>query len=137
MCSSDLLGDFGWRAPFGLYTLSLICFVGILFFTFEPQPDAEEMTKKASWDGFPFPAIIGIAVFTGLYAIFTTIVTLAGTISLNEIGVHNSHTLGLLTAFITVGAIISALLFRSFSHYTVSALLTLQYFLMGCGFVLM
>ncbi len=131
------LGNYGWRAPFVLYLLSLVCFVGIWFFTFEPQADVEEQTQKVSWSGFPFAAIIGIAAFTGFYAMLTTIITLAGSISLTEIGVHNPGTIGLITAFITVAAIISALLYRSFSQLAVSGLLAMQYFLMGCGFILM
>ena len=101
---AGILGNCGWRMPFWMYALSLILALGVVLFTWEPEPDASAASKnRASWAGFPWGHVMGVCGLTIVGAILFYVFALELSIAFTETGVTKPSTIGLLTAMATLG----------------------------------
>ncbi len=132
---AGFLGNYGWRMPFWMYGFSLVLACGVLFFTWEPEPE-DSSESRVSWAGFPWAHVLGVCALTILGAILFYVFALELSIAFTETGVTKPSTIGLLTAVATLGVPVGTILFRVLSRYSVALLLTLEFTLIGGGFYL-
>lgn len=135
-----LLGTFGWRGPFAVYASALILMVGVMFTTWEPEPDssAGEHSGTVSWAGFPWRRMLGICIVTLFASILFYLTQVQLPLILQLHGVTSSAESGTLQAVASVGVPLGTITFRYLSmRMSVGFILFLAFLLMGCGFLAM
>jgi MFS family permease len=138
---SGMLGAvYGWHGPFLIYGISIVWVLGVLVFTWEPQPDlrAGEHEGSASWQGFPWhlmAPICGVTIF-GAYCFYTT--QFETPLALGRFGITDPGKIGLLCGpVISSGMLIGALCFQVVVRRTLNVLLPGEFLLIGASFVAM
>jgi MFS family permease len=133
-----LLGSaYGWRGPFAVYLFSVLLAVGVWRFTWEPPKEERPTSAATSRVAFPWARMGGICAIT-LFAsvMFYTIQTQSG-LALNSLGVQDPARLGALTAIASLGVPLGTFAFRALSRLHVGVLLSVEFLVIGSGFVLM
>lgn len=131
------LGNYGWRAPFGMYATALILALGVGLFTWEPVPhESEPVMAPGVRANFPWGHVLGVCAITIAGAILFYTFALELSIAFTEVGVTKPSTIGMLTALATIGVPVGTIFFRMLTRYSVWTLLTLEFGLIGLGFYL-
>lgn len=138
MASGGLLGSFGWRMVFLAYLISLILFVGILAFVWEPThtavglDDASE-DVKFRWSRMLALCLMGISAGMVFIAPLLFIGTLVEATGYSSPAVAGGVGAGVSLA-VPFGAISFQLLRRY--RYSVPSLVTFSFLIIGVGLVL-
>jgi len=132
------LGTFGWKGPFAVYLFSLVLLVGLLRFTWEPEPDeAEPLGRRGSWAGFPWARTFGICAVTLFAAVMFYTNQIEQSVALSQRGVVSPAQIGLLTAFPSLAVPLGTLVFRLGARLPIGPLLAIEFGLIGAGFLAM
>lgn len=132
------LGGISWRAPFAVYTVSLLYAVGLLLWTWEPQRSeqpAAELTGSAA--RFPWSAMLPLCVL----AAFGGIMFFAMQIQLSYLltdhyGIRSPGSIGLFTAIGSLSVPLGTLVYRRLARYSISIQLLTAFGLIGGSFVM-
>jgi MFS family permease len=133
---------YGWRGPFYLYLYSLVLVVGVVMLIWEPAaggtssaagrlPDAEE------YQSFPWGRLTGICAVTLLGSIsFYTVLT-KNAEALVALGVSDPARIGTLSMIGTLGVPVGTFIYWGLSRLPMAWLLSVDFALIGLGFVRM
>ena len=110
------LGEFGWRAPFFVYGISVILALAALFFLWEPREHKQEHLldelseeEKAKWQPWK---IAGICAVTLIGAILFMSVQVHIGFLLHSVDITSPSTIGLLASLGQVAVVIGSISFR-------------------------
>ncbi|MCW8379768.1 MFS transporter [Streptomyces justiciae] len=129
------LGNVGWRVPFWLYIVSPVLAVLVALFIWQPHPPAgkaQQGLAPVPWRTLATPC--GVTLFGGL-VFYIPIAELS--FVLDDIGVDDTTTVGLVSAGAAVATAIGALVFGRVSGRGPGVLLPIGFVLAGIGAVVM
>ncbi|BFM05136.1 MFS transporter [Halioxenophilus aromaticivorans] len=143
MCLFPVAGflgqNFGWKGPFALYATSFIFMLGVVLFTWEPDsslnPEAESSAPK---EPLPWKHLLVVCFFTVVGGILFYILQFQMSSALAQFDIQSATTTGLLLSLASIGVPLGAIFYR-FAHRKLStkALLTLEFGILGVGFICM
>ena len=133
---------FGWHGPFLVYLYSLLLFVFVFMYCWEPEheaPNLAEVAKvnaEARYQTIPWARMIGIIAITvvGSVMFYSTITQNAN--AFLALGLHPSQ----LTFYMTIASLgvpIGTVLFWGLSRLQIGLLLFIDFLLIGIGFTWM
>ena len=131
---------YGWRGPFGVYLFSVVLAIGIWRFTWEPPSEESSQPEVGSSGGpvsFPWARMTGICAITLIASVMFYTIQTQSALALNTLGVQEPARLGVLTAVASLGVPVGTFVFRALSRLRVGVLLSLEFAVIGVGFVLM
>ena len=131
---------YGWRGPFGVYLFSIVLAVAIWRFTWEPAAEAPTQTAgvpSATRAIFPWARMSGICAITLFASVMFYTIQTQSSLALSSLGVQDPARLGLFTAVASLGVPLGTFVFRGFTRLPVALLLSLEFAIIGTGFVLM
>jgi MFS family permease len=130
----------GWRGPFYLYLYSVLLALPVLLFIWEPVEEPVQTVVAAAdsrYVRFPWARLIGICSVSLLGSIsFYTAVT-QNAQALNSLGVTEPSEIGLLTMLSGIGVPLGTAIYLVASRLRTGWLVSLNFTLIGIGFVLM
>jgi MFS family permease len=133
---------FGWQGPFLVYLYSLILFVFVFLFCWEPAKDAPAALSRpgdadARYQNFPWLRMIGIGLITvfGALMFYSTITQNAN--ALVALGVTNPADIGGWATLASFGVPIGTILFWGLGRLNIGLLLSINFLLIGAGFTWM
>lgn len=138
-----ILGQSGWRTPFWVYASALAMLILVLRYTWEPGKDAapvdgaEHHLGNASWVGFPWRRMAGIVAVTIFGSILFYTVQIQAASGLAVHGVTNPAEAGFLTSIASLGVPLGTYVYGRLPHDRVARLLFAEFFILGCGFLMM
>lgn len=138
-----ILGDFGWRTPFWVYSSALVMFALVWIFTWEPAGDddadeeADAAPHKLSWAGFPWARMATIVAVTIYGSVFFYTVQIQAASGLTELGLTSAARIGFLTSVASVGVPLGTFLYSRIARIGVGKLLLIELTLLAIGFMLM
>lgn len=130
----------GWRGPFLAYAYSVLLAIAIWALTWEPSEEsADELTagEDVSYTQFPLARMLGICIVTLAASITFYAVSTQNANALVTLGVHDPAEIGRLSAVATFGTVLGTAAFGALGRLPTAGLLTLDFALLGIGFVLM
>ena len=131
---------FGWRGPFLAYAYSVVLAIAIWALTWEPSeesPDELITNEAVSYTQFPLARMLGICIVTLAASITFYAVSTQNANALVSLGVHDPAEIGRLSAVATFGTVLGTAAFGALGRLPTAGLLTLDFALLGIGFVLM
>lgn len=131
---------YGWRGPFGVYLFSIVLAVAIWRFTWEPAAEAPTQTAgvpSATRAIFPWARMSGICAITLFASVMFYTIQTQSSLALSSLGVQDPARLGLFTAVASLGVPLGTFVFRGLTRLPVALLLSLEFAIIGTGFVLM
>jgi len=136
-----LLGSaYGWRGPFGVYLFSVLLAIGVWRFTWEPPADEPVQPEAATQTGqavFPWARMSGICVITLFASVMFYTIQTQSSLALNTLGIQEPARLGAFTAVASLGVPLGTFVFRALSRLPMGVLLSVEFVVIGAGFVLM
>jgi MFS family permease len=135
------LGSISWRAPFALYSASLIFMAALVLWTWEPvctEPSAAKGEARARGERIPWGTLLpmcALGVFGGI--MFYTVQIQLSLILSSNYSITSPSRIGLLTALGSIGIPVGAILYRYVAGFPLSALLLSSFLLLGVSFVSM
>jgi MFS family permease len=130
----------GWHGPFLAYAYSIVLAIAIWVLTWEPSEESPgELTtsEDVAYTQFPLARMLGICIVTLAASITFYAVSTQNANALVTLGVHNPAEIGRLTAVATFGTVLGTAAFGALGRLPTAGLLTLDFALLGIGFVLM
>ncbi|MBS99833.1 MAG: MFS transporter [Oceanospirillaceae bacterium] len=137
------LGEFGWRVPFGVYSISLLLALAALMLLWEPRRHVDqaamshtvEAEDDESWNPM---RLLGICLVTLVGGVLFMAVQVHVAYLLADVGVESSATVGLIASAAQVAVVVGSLLFRLIlrAGYMTSMRLGVALLLIGCGYLL-
>ncbi|MFT4307541.1 MAG: MFS transporter [Microbacterium sp.] len=130
------MGVAGWRAPFWLYSISLILAVLVIAFVWQPVAVHRDATAPVKLPPLPWRALVpqlAVSLLCGI-AFYAIIVELPYV--LDGFGVHDSTTLGIATATASLLTAIGAISFRWIAKLGVAILLPSAFALSAIGLII-
>lgn len=133
------LGNLGWRAPFMVYTVSLVYVVGLLLWTWEPQKSEQ---PKAEISGpaarFPWASILPLCVLAAYGGIMFFVMQIQLSYLLTEhYGINSPSTIGLYIAIASLTVPVGTLVYRRIAKHPPSLQLLVAFALLGGSFVML
>jgi MFS family permease len=135
-----LASVYGWRGPFGVYLFSLVLAIGIWRFTWEPAAETQSQSGVVASGAealFPWARMSGICAITLFASVMFYTIQTQSALALNTLGVQDPAHLGVLTAIASLGVPLGTFVFRGLSRLPVGVLLSLEFVIIGAGFMLM
>jgi MFS family permease len=135
----QLGAHYGWRGPFYLYLYSLVLAVGVYLLVWEPAVDSVTpgAARQPAAVSFPWKRMLGICALTLLASIsFYTIIT-KNAEALVGLGVSDPAQIGKYTMLASIGVPLGTFIYWGVSRLPIPLLLSLDFVLMGIGFMLM
>lgn len=133
------LGNLSWRAPFAVYSVSLLFAAGLLLWTCEPgKPQAQVDLVDPVLSAFPWRALIPmclIAVFGGI--MFYTMQIQLGVVLERYYRIESPGRLGLLIAIGSLSLLLGSLYYRRLARAHIATQLLVSFGLIAAGFILM
>ena len=133
------LGDLGWRAPFAVYSVSLLNVIGLLWWTWEPRPsEVRDVETAAAGIRFPWGTMIPIsllAVFGGI--MFFMMMIQLGYLLTDRYAISAPGTIGLFTAVASLSVLVGTVVYRRIARFAVTLQLQIAFGLIGVTFVIM
>lgn len=132
------LGGLSWRAPFAVYTVSLVYVIGLLLWTWEPQRSEQPSAELAgSAARFPWRAMLPLCVFAALGGIMFFVMQIQlGYLLTDHYDIRSPGSIGLFTAVGSLSVPVGTLVYRRLAKYPVSVQLLTAFGLMGGSFVM-
>jgi MFS family permease len=133
---------YGWRGPFYLYLYSLVLVVGVVMLIWEPAPQGKSnaagmLPDTAEYQSFPWWRLTGICAVTLLGSIcFYTVLT-KNAEALVALGVSDPARIGTLSMIGTLGVPVGTFIYWGLSRLPMAWLLSVDFALIGLGFVRM
>jgi MFS family permease len=133
---------YGWRGPFYLYLYSLVLVVGVVVLIWEPVPEGKSTAvgmapDTAEYQSFPWWRLTGICAVTLLGSIsFYTVLT-KNAEALVALGVSDPARIGTLSMIGTLGVPVGTFIYWGLSRLPMAWLLSVDFALIGLGFVRM
>jgi MFS family permease len=133
---------YGWRGPFYLYLYSLVLVVGVVALIWEPAPEGKSAAAgmapdPAEYQSFPWWRLTGICAVTLLGSIsFYTVLT-KNAEALVALGVSDPARIGTLSMIGTLGVPVGTFIYWGLSRLPMAWLLSVDFALIGLGFVRM
>ena len=131
---------YGWRGPFGVYLFSVVLAIGIWLFTWEPEAEtavAADPSAEATRVSFPWARMSGICAITLFASVMFYTIQTQSSLALASLGITDPSRLGLLTAIASLGVPAGTIVFRALSRIPIAPLLSLEFVIIGVGFVFM
>jgi MFS family permease len=138
----QLGATYGWRGPFYLYLYSLVLVVGVVMLIWEPAPEGKStaagmLPDTAEYQSFPWWRLTGICAVTLLGSIsFYTVLT-KNAEALVSLGVSDPARIGTLSMIGTLGVPVGTFIYWGLSRLPMAWLLSVDFALIGLGFVRM
>lgn len=149
-----VLGEFGWRTPFWVYSSALVMFALVWLFTWEPEKTEQdrvagedeagadvhvgETAHSLSWAGFPWGKMALIVLITVYGSVFFYTVQIQASSGLAELGMTSPAAAGFWTSVASVGVPLGTILYGMFgSKIGVGRLLLIEFALLAIGFFTM
>mgnify|MGYP001764834739 CR=1 FL=1 len=138
-----ILGAISWRAPFWVYTSSLLMLAAVLAFTWEPNKDgnaatdSQQTAHSANWSGFPWARLLGIVGITIYGSIFFYTVQIQAANGLTQLGLTDTARIGFLTSIASVGVPLGTWFYSRVGRWPVTRLLLIEFGLLSLGFLMM
>ncbi len=134
-----VLGNVSWRAPFAVYSVSLLFAAGLLLWTWEPgKPQVETAFAEPMVSSFPWRTLVPmclIAVFGGI--MFYTMQIQLGVVLERYYGIESPARLGLLIAIGSLSLLIGSICYRRLARAHIVTQLIVSFGLIAAGFILM
>ncbi|HEY5758838.1 MAG TPA: MFS transporter, partial [Steroidobacter sp.] len=132
------LGGISWRAPFAVYTVSLLYVIGLLLWTWEPrkseQPAAEVVASTAR---FSWSAMLPLCVLAAFGGIMFFVMQIQLSYLLTDYyGISSPGSIGMFTAVGSLSVPVGTLVYRRLAQYPVSMQLLTAFGLIGGSFVM-
>ena len=131
------LGNISWRAPFALYSSSVLFAIALMLWTWEPRR-SEQPTAESAEVAFPWKTMIPLcllALFGG--AMFFTIQIQLGYLLAGRYEIRSPSTIGLFTAIGSLSVPLGSFAYRKLARLRVARQLLLAFGIIGVSFVLM
>jgi MFS family permease len=139
-----MLGEYGWRVPFGVYALSLLLLPLVSYFIWEPERGAAQAAGASDVQptgDVPYrPALLAWTCFVALVVgVAFMIVPVHFSFLLVDIGTHEPQKIGLAYALNSVCVATGTLVFGWYivGRYRVATQMLMSTFVAGVGFLLM
>ncbi|WP_448681738.1 MFS transporter [Pseudomonas nicosulfuronedens] len=130
------LGESGWRTPFALYAVGVLCLPLMAALLWEPQARRVEH-ESISTSCFPWAALAPLYLLTGLAGVSLFIVPVQAGYLLQLLHVDGPQQIGLTMGANQLGVLAGALTFRLLAELPVRRLLALGFATAGLGGALM
>jgi MFS family permease len=139
-----VLGELGWRAPFWVYSISLLIAPLAYIYLWEPdrkrRPEVEQGPTPgyAAAPSFRPLLLLGICGITLITTIAFYVVPVHLAFLLNALGIHSPLTISLIAGFAALTKVIGSLIFHRLNiiGFTIPRLLTLSFACSGLGLLL-
>ncbi len=131
------LGNISWRAPFALYSSSVLFAIALMLWTWEPRR-SEQPAAESAEVAFPWKTMIPLcllALFGG--AMFFTIQIQLGYLLAGRYEIRSPSTIGLFTAIGSLSVPLGSFAYRKLARLRVARQLLLAFGIIGVSFVLM
>lgn len=117
VAGSGFLASHGWQWPFLVYGVAIPIFLASVLYLFEPERQTQSL--KRSTPTLPFPYKIGMLVcgVTMLMSTLYYVQVINFSLLLQELGVSDPKSIGLISALPTLGVPIGAIMFRLTTKY--------------------
>jgi MFS family permease len=149
-----VLGEWGWRTPFWVYSSALVMFLLVWLFTWEPEKTADDVVEgesqelaeahvgetahNLSWEGFPWGKMALIVLITVYGSVFFYTVQIQASSGLAELGMTSPAAAGFWTSVASVGVPLGTIIYGMFgSRIGVGRLLLIEFALLAIGFFTM
>lgn len=138
-----ILGGFGWRTPFWVYSSALLMMAAVIAFTWEPSGDAhpedesDHAPHNASWAGFPWAYMLGIVAITVYASVFFYTVQIQASSGLAALGEVEPARIGFLTSIASIGVPLGTFVYSRLSGTLPIKLLLAEFAMLAIGFMVM
>lgn len=134
-----MLGNFGWRAPFAAYGISLLYVVGLLLWTWEPQKSEASLNRASDASGGAFPWIASlpvalIAIFGGI--MFFTMQIQVSNVLADSYGIRSASDLGLYAAIAGFSVALGTIVYRLLGRLRFAVQIAIAFGLLGLSYVM-
>lgn len=136
MAVGGSLGEVGWRAPFVLYAVGLLCIPLMAKLLWEPAASQLENSTPSS-SSFPWAKLLPLYLVSLLAGVSLFIVPVQAGFLLNLIHVDAPQQIGITMGANQLGVLAGALLFHIFSGFSAPRLLAIGFVIAGAGGALM
>jgi MFS family permease len=126
------LGESGWRTPFVLYAVGVLCLPLMALLLWEPQARRVEQ-EPSSTSSFPWGALAPLYLLTGLAGVSLFIVPVQAGYLLQLLHVDGPQQIGLTMGANQLGVLAGALTFRLLAELPARRLLALGFATAGLG----
>jgi MFS family permease len=133
------VGGAGWRAPFWLYSISLVALVPAALMLREPRGDAEGSRSTASTpiaNKFPWGRLAGIGALTFVSAIGFYVAVVQNSFLLHRLGYNKPQTAGLVSVLMNAAVGCGTFAFARFAGQGSFRLLGVSFTLMAAGLLI-
>jgi MFS family permease len=138
-----ILGGFGWRTPFWVYSSAFAMLAAVVLFTWEPGRDAPpadgvgHQLHNSSWAAFPWRQMSGVVAVTIFGSILFYTVQIQAASGLAAHGIASPARIGFMTSVASLGVPIGTYIYGKLDHGHVSRLLLVEFLMLGIGFLVM
>jgi MFS family permease len=140
-----LLGEWGWRAPFWVYGISLILAPLVHIYLWEPEQKRQTEAEQEPAPGtdaapsFRPLLLLGICGINLINFIAFFVVPVHMSFLLNDVGIRSARTIGIILGLTALTKVIGSLIFHRLNiiGFTTSRLLALSCALSGSGLLIM
>lgn len=139
--SGRLGAAIGWNGPFLIYGLSAVWFLGLLAFTWEPEPGEREHglhdPGESYWHDFPWGKVVPLCLITIFAGCFFYTVQFEVPTVLPAFGITDPAQIGANMGKVALGMIVGAILFQTAVRLPLSWLLLAELVLISSSFLVM
>lgn len=131
------LGSLSWRAPFAVYTVSLVYVIGLLLWTWEPHRGQQSSAELAGAARFPWRGMLPLCVLAAFGGIMFFVMQIQlGYLLTDYYDIRSPSSIGLITAVGSLSVPVGTLVYRRLAKYPVSIQLLTAFALLGGSFVM-
>lgn len=132
------LGNISWRAPFAVYSSSLLFALALVIWTWEPKGSEQAAAESGADVRFPWKTMLPLCLLAAFGGImFFTVQIQLGYLLTNYYAIRSPGTIGLFTAIGSLSVPVGALAYRRMARLPLATQLLLSFGLIGVSFVLM
>jgi len=135
--AGGVLGDIGWRVPFGLYAVALVLAGVAMIVLFEPERDVRRMAVSAAAPSFPWRALRPVFAVTLFGAIVFYVAVVQTSFVLEDLHIRSSQLVGQAIGAAQLAVLLSAFTYRWLSRFGVARLLSASFGLSGLGLLML
>jgi len=117
VAGSGFLAAQGWHWPFLVYGVAIPIFIASALYLFEPERQGPRRTQAAPGLRFPYKIALLVCGVTMLMSTIYYVQVINFSMLLQELGVRDPRSIGLISALPTLGVPLGAVLFRLTTRY--------------------